>query len=501
MKLLVVDDDQYAREGMLACIPAERLGITQVMQAKDGQVALQMARWFGPDIVITDISMPRMDGLAFARTLKALLPQVQLILITGYVQVEYLREAIALSVVAFVEKPMQPALLVRAVEQAVARWRERRQGEQHSQSLRTLKRQQVATMLNRNDKDIDEVRALCAQVGFPADAAYCCAAIRVPPQQGDVYAMVDRVAQCCEGAGFACVIEPREDGFLIAVLARPKMAHADIARLTAQLLRQIPDSRIGLGTVVPALEAVHTSRKAAKSTLDHAFYDEGQRVFTAADLPGDIRALDAGVYAQFSRLLAEDTGGLAAWTSALMERIARQRPGRIEEVRELVLSMLLALHRQNPAIYGRVYGIGRAAEIEAYVYSAQGLSQLRDYLLAVIGEVETHERDASQFSRVIRSAKRYVAQHFSEQDCGLHSIAAHVNFSPAYLNVIFKAETGMTVKQYLIEVRMQMAQRMLREGNTRVADIALTCGYSNANYFSKAFKEYAGVTPGEYREN
>ena len=140
MKLLVVDDDRYAREGILSCLPLADMGIHHVMQTHDGKTALEIVRWFCPDIIITDICMPRMDGMSFAAAVRRIQPECLLIFITGFAEIGYLKQAIELSAVAFVEKPLQPDELIRAVQNAICRHQERINADRRSESLQKLRR-------------------------------------------------------------------------------------------------------------------------------------------------------------------------------------------------------------------------------------------------------------------------------------------------------------------------------------------------------------------------
>lgn len=108
MKLLIVDDDIYTREGLAETIPWNLYGIDDVMQAENGKEALHTVSWYLPDLIITDIRMPQKNGIDFCREAIRLVPDCKIIFITGYMQTEYLKDAIDLSAVAFIEKPIQP---------------------------------------------------------------------------------------------------------------------------------------------------------------------------------------------------------------------------------------------------------------------------------------------------------------------------------------------------------------------------------------------------------
>jgi len=498
MKLLVVDDDRYAREGILSCLPLADMGIHHVMQTHDGKTALEIVRWFCPDIIITDICMPRMDGMSFAAAVRKIQPECLLIFITGFAEIGYLKQAIELSAVAFVEKPLQPDELIHAVQNAISKHQERMNAEQRTESLQKLRRQQAAAMMMHTRKDLQELRSLCAKIGFPTDAAYRCLALRV--SQINVHNVVDILADVAAKNGFDCAADQREDRNVYAVLAAGKRKQPrDLSAFVDMLHMRLPGIVTAEGMVVPSLEKVHESRKAASRMLEGSFYDEGRTHFPYEEKNAPA-VLSVDAYAQFVRLLEEDAAQLPAWLEDLLTRVEAVRSDRVESVKSLMLAILRELYRRAPDLYGKVYGISQVSELEDYVASVTGVGQFREMLAVLFDQLNAMEDANSRFSQVIRDAKSFIAQHIHESELGLKEIAAQVSFSAAYLNVVFRTETGMTVKQYLIDCRLREAKRLLKDPSVRITEISQRCGYSNSNYFAKAFKESTGMTPGEYRE-
>lgn len=498
MKLLVVDDDRYAREGILSSLPLEEMGIHNVMQTHDGKTALEIVRWFCPDIIITDICMPRMDGMAFAAAVRKIQPECLLIFITGFAEIGYLKQAIELSAVAFVEKPLQPDELLRAVQSAIRKHQERQSARQRTESLMKLRRQQAAAMMNRTDKDIQELQTLCRQIEFPVFATYCCLAIKVGQQ--DPYDALPVMEELCGLHGFQGIAELRDDRTINLVVAGRRHQEAKFHQLIRELLKVLPDVVIGEGMPVTQLEKVCESRKAARRMLQRSFYDENTRHFAYEGLGRNRGVLSVDVYAKFVRLLDESRDRLPGWLDALLCDIISEKADSVDRVQSLMLSILTELYRRNPDLYGKVYGISQSSELEEFVASVTHAQQYREMLATLFDVLNQQEDASSRFAQVVRDTKSYIAQHIHEPELGLKEIAAQVNFSSAYLNVVFRTETGMTVKQYLIDRRIREAKRLLRDPNVRISEIAGQCGYSNPNYFAKAFKETTGMTPGEYRE-
>lgn len=126
MKLMVVEDEKVIRNGLLKHVPWQKLGVWEVQAAENGEKALELAETFHPDIVLSDIRMPGMSGIELCRTLREKYPEIEIIFSTGYADKEYLKVAIDLHAVGYVEKPVNANLLAENVKEAVKRVGERR---------------------------------------------------------------------------------------------------------------------------------------------------------------------------------------------------------------------------------------------------------------------------------------------------------------------------------------------------------------------------------------
>lgn len=119
MKLMVVEDEKVIRNGLLKHVPWQKLGVWEVQAAENGEKALELAETFHPDIVLSDIRMPGMSGIELCRTLREKYPEIEIIFSTGYADKEYLKAAIDLHAVGYVEKPVNANLLAENVKEAV----------------------------------------------------------------------------------------------------------------------------------------------------------------------------------------------------------------------------------------------------------------------------------------------------------------------------------------------------------------------------------------------
>lgn len=167
MKLLIVDDEELTRTGLISSIDWDSLGITEILQADDGVNGLEMARLHKPEIILCDVRMPRMTGIAMLERLEKILPDCVPIFMSGYSDKEYLKAAIKLKAVNYIEKPLHPEEVRDAVLEAQSLYRQKlrsHRGEAlHSQETAT----RLAQKLTLPPSDNSEIADLCLELGQP----------------------------------------------------------------------------------------------------------------------------------------------------------------------------------------------------------------------------------------------------------------------------------------------------------------------------------------------
>lgn len=191
---------------------------------------------------------------------------------------------------------------------------------------------------------------------------------------------------------------------------------------------------------------------------------------------------------------------LTEWFKELFAQLYQQKYYHKEQVYTLMISFLLAIYKKYPEIYGVDTGIWKEEELPAYVREMDFLCEIREFVEKLLECLKAKQEEQSGHGRIICGVIDYVAKHYGEEDLSVVQIAEHLHFSAVYLNVLFKQEMKMTLKQYLSYYRLEKAKQMLEQGYDKITEIAEKCGYANANYFAKVFREAAGMSPAEYRK-
>ena len=503
MKLLVADDEDYTREGLVVNIPWEEYGVTEIMQARDGVAALRIAKWFMPDIIITDIRMPRLNGVEFARRLAGTHSHV--IFITGYMEIDYLKSAIDLSATAFIEKPVDIAKLMEAVSKA--RMEIDRDNLQSclNEDVKILREQQLVNMLISGSNFRESVMELCAQVGFPANMLYQCLIL------SDKSVMLSGFPQKIKDMAFkyglevfgACV--NTSNGRYIMLLHYSQKKRNEVLNFQRSILNIYNECVLAVGLEVDDIFRIHTCYLAAEKALSNVFFIkeidgiEEKRLFTADEETVVQNAIKREVYSGLIKILKDSPEQFTKQLTELCEMTKKTRHLKKENIYALVISLTEAFYREYDYLYtDGIEGISRSEDINVYINGLLTFRQVKEFIIKLIDMANKGLLNRTKYSGLISSIKKYIIDRYAEPGLSIMEIAEHFNFSVTYLNVLFKQHTQNTIKQYLQDYRIGAAKSLLLKG-VRISETAKLCGFSCSNYFSKAFRESTGLSPGEYR--
>ena len=501
MKILIADDEDYTREGLMESIDWDEFGIDEVMQASNGQEALKIAKWFHPDIVLTDIRMPKMDGIDFAAELLENSRESRVIFISGYMEIEYLKSAIRLSVVDYIEKPIDLAALKKALAKAVSEIRETRRNQAAVENQRDIQQQTLVSLLCSKESDTRTVEKLAREIGFPLNTCYVCIfaqhPAKEPPQEKDMEKILE-ILQSRQGKALGRYDKEKRQFQMILSMQQGKQYQ--VMPVCADLLDTVPGWWIGAGMEAGDYRRICKSCRTASTAVNCAFYQPEQRVFRINEDVLRKSTIEPGVYGEFLQILSGPPNRLRKWFQELFGELRKNIYCPKEQVYTLMASLLLGLYRKYPELYGQHPAISSEEQVQPVLTGMESVQELESFLYELLSWIQERSEEMEGYSRIVQGAIDYVAQHYGEKDLSVAQIADHLHFSPAYLNVLFKQEMKVTIKQYLSSYRLDRARRLLEDDYFKVTEIAEKCGYTNANYFAKVFREAMGMTPAEFRK-
>lgn len=529
MKVMIVDDEKNTRESLRQFVPWAEVGVDQVVTARNGKDALvQIGETEPPDILLTDVRMPKMDGIQLAASLRDLHPECKIIFLSGYADKEYLMQAIHLGAIRYIEKPISIDEIKRIMLEAVSACRTdalaREEASRWRASLNEsipLVRQKLALELIKTHTDLDSLanKFDLAFISCTPDNIYLPVHARMNWKIGTSAADKDAAKQSLldlfsSNPGIAffpdCLAGFDANEHLVLILIkRGERAEDNDPKAMQSLLEQIMERSagtytvtLGIGEPVRELSQIPASWSQAAAASLRQFFLGTRRVIaggTADDCPfePDRTALDL-----FCTHLANDRMNDALDVVRTQTAdCGLDRGGDPSVVKEWFLQLLLALsatardrgadlpllHLDNRELWRRVDEFVTLDELSEFI---------RDQVGALFAELE--KRDSG--NRSIYEIKSYIKENYSDPALTTHSIAVHANLSQTYLCAFFKKSTGQTLNAYMTEIRMEKAKDLLKENKLKLYEIAGHLGYTDANYFSTLFKKYTGFTPTQYKE-
>lgn len=529
-KVFLVDDEIVIREGIRNNVMWKDSGFSLVGEAPDGEIALSMLQDMKPDILITDIRMPFMDGLALCRQATMTMPWLHVIILSGYDDFAYAKEAMSLGVHEYLLKPVNAQDLLRSLQKIAAAVEERKRQQadynalkaQFSTNSQYLKEKLLQELLGgeveKAQMDAFHERARSLRLNL---RAHCYMAILVTPLYSDrrheeslAVQMQLRRLSCdsggailfCECAGYPLLLvmgdtdtDLEERGFGVAQAIQHELS--DAVNIRAQ---------VSLGKAVHELWALPESFAAARRVLQTAgTLGAAQRdmrtILSADDMPADVglslselnvmpitKQLQFVAYDDIATVLERYIASLgdSALHSAMMVSYVY-----VEVL--LAASQIIKDSGGNPAeVLPAQYQRERAIAELACVDAVKPL--LEKILRHAVAYRD--QQSSSRYGAIIRNAQSFLAERYQDQAISLRDVAGHVSLSNNHFCTVFSQETGITFTEYLTDLRLSKARELLRATQLRASEIAYQVGYNDPHYFSYLFKKHMGVSPREFRQ-
>ncbi|KRE57550.1 response regulator [Paenibacillus sp. Soil750] len=521
MNVLVVDDEPIIRQGLRELVDWEHFGFTYAGDAEDGIEAYELIDTLHIDIVITDLIMPRMDGLALIRKLKECSRPISSVVLSCMDDFTYVKEAMKLGAKDYILKPtMEPESLMDILV-GVKRDLEVQRNERREQGLRELElastlQMQISTRLQAYlQSGVGEAELQAELFGVSAGSSRADAAASSLVSLL-LHTGASAATKGWHWTGCLAALPLAADSVLllmpVAAAATDGGALAAAAALecAAQVrLATAPDWFIGAGVVLRRLQDVQPAAALHAQQLHERFYgmSRNRRIVLApeavskptAALPYDIRS-------DLLRCIVHDNSeGYLHHADVLCARLREQRP---EKERVLpFIQELLAL----AAGYARERGY---AEIERYeelfvhnkaLHPCASFEQVKLFLMQAMSMLSEHQmalgNDQKHRSNnpFIRKVLTYMQENFASP-ISTSDMADHVRLSRSYLSDLYSKEMGESLSETLTRIRMEEAKRRLRAGEMKVYEVADAVGFPDAKTFAKTFKRVVGCSPKEFEK-
>ncbi len=528
--ILIVDDEQLERQALRFIIEKRCPQIRVVGEAGDGANAIRLAAETKPDIVLMDIRMPEMNGLEAAKGIRALLPGVNILMLTAFDEFSYAKQALTVGAVDYLLKPVRPEELLKALDGVMDRIGIDRSRQEEEERLRQsveaarpfIQMSFVYDLISGNIDGSASFQERSRFLGLRVDPHLALVVdvddfkkLTVHSSELEKQMVKQKIYQViCQAVGDLAMVTPFGSDNVIILLGFAEPVNADAAKETAKKLaaairetiqRSLSISiTVGIGRYYEDSREVHKSYHEALNAQRQRFYLGDSQIIHIEDVPflGDVpfhypfqheRAL-------LDKVRCGDRKQAKQELRNLLEEIFATKSS-IETVKACVLELLIVLSRsavEGGADLERLTLLN--LECISLLNQCASRNEVENWLIGSLDQFLDNmlENRSSMNTRVINKACEYIVKN-CQRNLPLEEVAQTVHLSPFYFSRLFKQEKGYNFVDFMTQVRLDKAKRMLQEPDYTVVRIAAEVGYQDASYFCRVFRQAMHMTPNQYR--
>ena len=537
LKTFLAEDEIVVRENIKKMVPWEQYGFELVGEASDGEMALPLIKKLKPDLLITDIKMPFMDGLTLCKVVKKELPDIKIVILSGYDDFNYAKEAIGIGVEDYLLKPItKNAFLERLCEIRSRYEHEKSQREYYEQFHREMQEYEQNSSrdffegLISGTMDMGEMYERADKLGLDIVAeAYNILIFTLESEnaaagQSETYSEWEaRALEKIEGlfADHSYAMQFRNNVFSYGVLVKeqkdnPGKNTRDCVESIREILSDAPAGQpwfIAAGELVERLSNMKHSYNTAAQTYARRYLYDGHILYyrdlkeeELAKDDGrylkkvDINAMDPAIIQKFlGSGLKEETGNFVRdYFHAIGKEPMTSMVFRSYVILNVRFSVLSFLNRMGYC----ASALEESDTEDALEQGGASMEAAMAYAEKILQKaIEIRDENSGNKNRdILEHSIEYIKTHYMDENMSLNAVAQVANISANHFSALFSQNIGQTFIEYLTGIRMEHAKELLRCTGKRASEIALEVGYKDSHYFSYLFKKTQGMTPSDYRK-
>lgn len=533
-RMIVVDDNKMERNGISRMVDWAEHGIEIVGLYMHGQHALEQLERDIPHLILADIQMPVMNGLELAQAVKSKHPDTRILFMSSYDDFHLVKSAVQLGADDYILKPLVQDELLQTIRKAIRKiqaeevlQRERqRMTEQLNRSLSLYQEQLLRDMLFGLAQDSEENRLKLNMLGMSAEGAVRYQVCALQISYGGGLFQADNVADkffasylvkklVKENHAWMSrypAVQTSDQEFVVVIAADGKEAiESSIMDAVVRLQEQIRDQlhlpcRIGLSTIGDDVSLLPFLYRQSLAAVRSKFYGKGDPIIRYEEIEDrDALQLDFDIqtlYREVKEYLLSDVPSGDVGMEDIWDKHWQLTALPVSEDR--IKAFLITLNNAMQLVHLDVQKTVRNLTLDIVLDlewgEGIGLDAVKVKVQSVLDAAKTllHKQHKPHHDHIVDQVKDIIARQYHEQ-LTVNQIAEAVYMSPSHLNSIYKAKTGQTIFDSLVEYRMEKAMELLKSPSSRIYMTALQVGYTNKSHFCLTFKKYAGVTPSEYK--
>lgn len=512
IKVLLVDDEEMIRQGIADSIDWEKLNMKVIGHAEDGEDALEIFTEHTPQLILTDIKMPFMNGLELVEKVKSQNPDTYIIIISGYDEFHYAQKAIKLGAQDFILKPIDLDDLEKMLSKISQDYdsklhkenEEKVLKEKVDNSLHILQASFLKDLLFSNvdpDSIAEKVKEL--QIN---EASYGNVLLVKVDENENTKNVLSNLSGDEEDL---FVLEMGRTELIMIILGATEDSVRRKMKLILNKIRNEEQTSLttAYGNITAPIKGLSQSYREAMEALEYKFILGSGKTISFESVKGKVKEYSSIINSKDYEIIYgfdfTNKQSIKRDVNVLMDNI--KSAGRDSY---LYSQMIISNIYMEAIKTLREYG-GSVEEVFEHpinmfkqLASRPTLEMVQDELLITLFKIADYidDRKHGSYSYLIEKARQYISQNFQNANLSIDTVARHLNISNSYFSILFKQETSQTFVDYLTAIRIEKAKTLLKASGYRTYEISDQVGFNNPTYFSTTFKKHTGHSPSEYRK-
>lgn len=523
IKMMVVEDEKILREGICKVGNWEKYDVEISGQAENGRDALQQIQSNQPDIILTDVVMPVMDGIELTKIVHEQYPEIRVILLSGHEEFEFVKKAMEYKACNYLLKPVRMERLLEVVlevKEEILTARKKKADDEIlrkklEDSIPILRGHYMNQLLNGHERDEQRIRQQLDFLGVNIDTeniAVMIGEVDRKSEEGDKFRItLLQLRELCEeiiGNEFRCIVfDDLKDRIVIVLNYLKGSSIKDIVTYlqgkAVRIQKEIKELRgesvsFGIGRMVRNICYLPKAYREAENALNYRFFMGNMSILYIGDIVTEEHGKSLFVEQQEELLLCIRTGDcdgtkkqLQKYFQTLSQHASKGQEYILETIKMFTAYLVIFLKESSMELESEFF-----AELDSFI---QDLGRRKNFttlheLEEKLSMVMLHMTEKINENRILRNegiiekAEKYVKQNLSG-DVSLITVADAVFVSPNYLSFLFK-EHGENFKDYVVRIKMERATELIQTEKYNLNQIARELGYKDGRYFSRVYKKY-----------
>jgi two-component system response regulator YesN len=503
-----VDDDHLVRDGLKNSVNWSALGYDSLFFAQNGKDALEKYEKHKPDLIITDIRMPIMDGIELCEKVRQISNKTKIIIISGYSEFEYAQKAILYDVFSYLLKPLETDVIHETLSKArraldiQVEQKKRRLVENVSEYINVL----LSSLLDYTN-DLLQIKGKLRKTGFPIDDMYYRIVALDYQSKSDIAANLTQVnsavKKISEENGAYYLVKDLK--YYILIADKIEITDNAIGKLYKKISGELDFLSVTAGTG-PQFESIEELKKQAAVSdkiLKIKYYSGRGKLYFESMGPGVNKETVKNEF-DIGRLIKNIKNNEKSDAVMQLNKLfTYYKSIKESEINKLCIELLQLYNKISQELIKEYpfLNVISAETVFESIYKCDSFNEVRNLFADYIEGFQDTIEDFKEFNnqhKLADNIKKYIQQNYS-QNLSLDELSKIFFISSSYISKLFKKECGLNIKDYIRNIRMDKAGDMLVNSNMRIKDIAQELGYLGYRHFCTVFKNYYNITPLQYR--